>query len=408
MSRTGFPAAGRLLAAALAVVLWAVAPAQAVERTSLPSLKDLAYLTDDAAAARKKALTQPLDYAWDVFFLASWPALPGAEGRGKPDPDKTVGQTGGPTLWQSWKGDEEVYLPDGKPPGAWASAYPTPPGGPQTSLPPASSGDLWTPLTGNVQVSGFDLKGPDGQPILYHIRLNRPTYDYVTRHELYSIDGQIAFATSAGPAEFGWRAMEAKAAWRVLDPERDADQIPRYYTSHAYYAERDDAGHVTGWNKVLVGLTGLHLITKAIDRWVWITYEQIDNEEWTGVRRVNPIPQDVQRSNRVVQRLLAGTPWQFYELVGIQTGWGRKADPTLLANTQIESLFQSRSSCMTCHSVANVKTTAVTPEKSLRFPFVDTSGGSPPYYVGPGPKLPEGYVSLDFVFSLYRAEFSKP
>ncbi|RDD62682.1 hypothetical protein [Ferruginivarius sediminum] len=403
MARIRFAGIATGLAVAGVLGIHAAGPAAA---QNLPKLDHLKYITQDAKASKAKALKRPIEYAWDVFFLANWPALPGAKGRGKPDPSKKIGDTGGPMLWQSWKGDDETYPPNGVIPGPWATPYPVPPGG-AAKLPPADTGDLWTPLTGNVQADGFDLKGPDGQPIRYHIRLNRPAFEYVRRNKLYSIDGQISFAKANGALDFRWDAIEAKAAWRELDPVKDKDEIPKYFTSHAFYPQRDDDGNITGWKKVLVGLTGLHFATKAIDNWVWITFEQVDNEEWTGVHRVNPIPDKVKQYNAKVQRLLAGTPWENYELVGVQTDFGTEDDPTILANTQIESHFQSRSSCMSCHGMANVKQSEPTPENPVRASYVDPNHGSPPYYVGPIPDLPEGYSHTDFVFSLYRAQYEK-
>lgn len=79
---------------------------------------------------------------------------------------------------------------------------------------------------------------------------------------------------------------------------------------------------------------------------------------------------------------------------------------TLLANTQIESAFQSRSSCITCHSIASVaKQLPQQAQDTLRKTFVEV-GVTPPYYVGEAPDL-SPFVSMDFVWSLRRAKLAR-
>src|SRR6202171_387029 len=153
-----------------------------------------------------------------------------------------------------------------------------------------------------------------------------------------------------------------------------------------------------------MGLTGLHILTKALPQWVWITFEQVNNLSCTAVQRRDPIPDNIAKVNKQMQALLAGTKWKNYELVGVQTSAGTADDPVLLANTQIETLFQSRSSCLTCHAIANIATHKPTkPEDDLRKSFVQrTPPVSPPYYIGDPPPLAP-WVRQDFVWSLRRA-----
>src|ERR1700682_3036792 len=154
-----------------------------------------------------------------------------------------------------------------------------------------------------------------------------------------------------------------------------------------------------------MGLTGLHILTKALPQWVWITFEQVNNLSCTAVQRRDPIPDNIAKVNKQMQTLLAGTKWKNYELVGVQTSAGTADDPVVLANTQIETAFQSRSSCLTCHAVASVATHApVNPADDLRKSFVQrTPPVSPPYYIGPPPSLEAPFKSQDFVWSLRRA-----
>ena len=55
--------------------------------------------------------------------------------------------------------------------------------------------------------------------------------------------------------------------------------------------------------------------------------------------------------NRMFQTLLKKTKWRHYKLIGWQFDAN---DPELLANTQMEMYFQRSSSCITCHSLANI------------------------------------------------------
>ena len=46
-------------------------------------------------------------------------------------------------------------------------------------------------MTGNTQVDGFNLKDRQGKDILYEIRMNRSTFDYIVKQTLYNTDGQV-------------------------------------------------------------------------------------------------------------------------------------------------------------------------------------------------------------------------
>jgi len=70
--------------------------------------------------------------------------------------------------------------------------------------------------------------------------------------------------------------------------------------------------------------------------------------------------------------------------------------PTLLANSTIESAFQTQSSCITCHHLASIK------PNGEYFNLANTQGGNLNYYVGDPPSL-TGYNFLDYVWSMKRA-----
>jgi len=383
------------------------APPSQPKAESQPALATLQALFGSQSASASKATQDPAGFAWDLLVYTNWPALTDAAQRGMPDPTKQFGQSGA-VVWQTWKNSSETFLPNGATPAAWATAEPVPPPVQQKPIQPSDSGNLWQNMTGNSEVDGFPAKDDQGQEILYEIRQNRSLFDYIVTNTLFHIDGQIAFAKSSGGLQFDWSAMEVKASWRWLDTSKSGCQAEDYFTANAYWPELDANGKLTGYKTGVMGLTGLHIISKALPQWVWITFEQVNNTSCTAVTRRDPIPADIADLNQKMRAALAGTKWQNYELVGVQTSAGTAAQPILLANTQIETAFQSRSSCLTCHAIASIATAKPSdPAGDLRKSFLQRNPPvSPPYYIGPPPPLAP-FQSQDFVWSLRRAQWKK-
>ena len=375
--------------------------------SGIPTLKDLQALVNSQKASADKAKNDPIGYGWDLFFYMNWPALLDPQHRGQPDPAKQFGQTGA-VVWETLKNSSETFLPNGVKPAGWATAEVVPPDVLKQPIQPSDSGNLWEHMTGNSEVDGFPAKDNTGQDILYEIRQNKSVFDYIVARNLYYIQGQIAYAAKKGNLNFDWSAMEVKASWRWLNTDKPGCQAQDYFTANAYWAEKDSTGNFLGYKTGVMGMTGLHIITKALSQWVWITFEQVNNENCTQVKRLAPIPANIAAINQQMQKLLANTKWKNYELVGVQIAPGTTDAPVVLANTQIESAFQSRSSCLTCHAVASVAThKPAKPEDNLRMSFLQrTPPVSPPYYIGPPPSL-GAFKSMDFVWSLRRAEWQK-
>jgi len=201
---------------------------------------------------------------------------------------------------------------------------------------------------------------------------------------------------------------EIKAAWLILDPKQDFSQ--RYF----HRVARVVNPHGTS-EKRLLGLVGLHILRFTPSGKVPATFEQIDNVVvnenasqltparlplpasasfnsgkprpssrfgFTGVMpapinsgstmsdrrklnisRVTTIAPAARKINRDYQRLLAGTVWDFYQLIGTQNpavGDERPIGPhgtqTLnLINTTLQTYTQKGFSCMGCHAHARPK-----------------------------------------------------
>lgn len=95
-----------------------------------------------------------------------------------------------------------------------------------------------------------------------------------------------------------------------------------------------------------------------------------------------------------------GSIFANYQLNGVQLAFtDARNQGVLLANPSIESAFQSRSSCMTCHFTASVN------PNGEHFDFAD-HGGDTSFYVGNPPSI-FGWTSLDHVWSTRRASRQK-
>jgi hypothetical protein len=240
-------------------------------------------------------------------------------------------------------------------------------------------------------IDGTKLVDAQGNSILYEVRMNQGVFDYLLSKQLYSFRGQQAVRTGSGPAlAFPTNALEIKASWRVLDPVKDKDVLSHYLTKNVRFAG------VT----VLGGLTGLHITSKALPKWLWTTFEQIDNPTTTGATLALPIAPEVQASNAAMQKAFAGTRWAYYRMNGVETSFiDRAQKPALLASSQMETRFQLSSSCITCHSLASIG-----PASNPRFnPFQIAPGGLSGY-VGLPPAFPADMKPLDFVWSMRRAK----
>lgn len=319
----------------------------------------------------------PGQLAWLMFLYVNWPATPGQ--RGVPDPNAKLGAT--PTVFQTWKEVHEVYLAGGAAPLPWDDHGPT--GPPTLSL---------------TEIDGTTLDDVNGNPITYTVAMNQGTFDYIVSRALYGWNGQAALrSTGAAPAAFPPSAMEVKASWKILDPIADKDRMDHYLVAEAIMPP---AG-----TKVAVGLTALHITSKALPGWVWITFEQIENPTTTAVEYKLPIDPAIATTNNAFQKALAGTPYAYYRTNGVQTTFTTvEGAATLLANTQIETKFQTSSSCMTCHALASVST-----GKQARLDFFQLKAGNLSGFTGAPPTTPFGpgpdqYSALDFVWSLREAK----
>ena len=263
----------------------------------------------------RTAQSDPMSFGWSLFLSINCPAQPGSAQ---------------PVLWETWKPNYAVYLPGGKPPAPWGT------------LPPRV-------LLDQPEIDGFTLLDKTGKPILFEIRMNKSTFDYVVQRQLYSKAAQLQFFNdpTSAPIAFPTDSLEIKAAWLILPPGDPRNS--RYYTIQSSYVDQGGQTH-----RVLAGLTALHISSKVLPNWFWTTFEQVDNQVRTRAPATVLIPPAVKNFNDMIHASLpTGSVWKNYNMRGTQIDFTNpNGSPTLLSNTQVETRFQLSSSCITCHDLA--------------------------------------------------------
>lgn len=287
------------------------------------------------------------------------------------------------------------------------------------------------PNTQFLEATGEPLIDRNMNFALYEERVNPIWVNYVTTQKLNTLGGQAAFISAKKAVKFppghylddqkgiggSLGAMELKATWRILDPQK-GDKLENYYTRKAdiYMDAEHTVNHkplvVKG---VIVGLVALHINTYTKDGKgsVWSTFEQEDNAPpqgkvepgktysffnpactqcplntppakidgeknylWgttapyaqryaysgqygTQATIVNAFYPETEDTNTRWHKLMPNTVWTHYRLIGTQWVNGESSTPAgippVLANSTLETYVpQDQSSCISCHSAATL------------------------------------------------------
>jgi hypothetical protein len=309
-------------------------------------------------------------------------------------------------VWETMKPSDQVYLSNGGAPLPYGQSAPLP----SDVLVQAKKLGMdvnrtFHNLNATQQVDGLILEMggavPDaqkGQPVRFQLLMGQDTFDYIVQKQVYNMNGQAALTSDL---TFPSSAWELKAAWLWIgDNPSYQKQLASdgYYIAQAYYQQGNQ--YQVGY----AALSGLHVINKLNPDWVWTTFENRNNSKYTVTNAIpstpmtnstgpTPAAQPVNTDFQARYPALAQ-----YELIGTQS----KTTPTLLANSQLESAFQSQSSCFACHA------TAAYSKKNGYFNFALKEQGGIVY---PTALLPAsdfvGYNKLDFVWSLKRAQWQR-
>lgn len=364
------------------------------------------------------------DYSWRTFLSMVWPVTDGQ--RGVPDATKKIGDISVPLVFETLKNDWEIFQPSGAAPSSWNDFTATNPCGVAIGF----NDMILASFTkfGNLGEAGSSRQNPlihalpsqNGKWVRYLTAFNQTEYTQIVNGKLYLLSS----LQSSAPITFQSGALDVKSAWMDMTGIPDS-QVSRYYTRSALVLDpRSPAGPCTA---ITVGLVGLHIVQKTPSRpqWIWSTFEQVDNvpptpaatgpfgfndgkgtpspltlpppknqdpnggfpaSNWASptvynVVRIKPIDTQgngslatsTQATNAKYQQALAGTVWQFYQLV--MTQWPLQLNPpnpipsaqngfpantfpgtgaaSAFSNTTLETWDQSSigTGCMACHTI---------------------------------------------------------
>jgi hypothetical protein len=345
----------------------------------LPQLKPIFRSITDLAESEFDCL------AWQDLIYLMWPAQ--ANQRGVPDPNRKLGASG-PTVWESYRTADTVFLPGGRDPGPWQQPQLMATLQPSLAQQVASGAVRHLTMTSKVsgpvlgtilknaaafpppvldsisQAFGGTLYDLNGYPVYYEVSMDKAQYDYIQQHKLYNAYQQATYARTnvialpAGTRDNQLGAVETKAAWKILsDAERRSG---RFHTIQALLG-----GSRT---PVTVGLVGFHVFVVNEVQGAWATFAQMDNAPagqpaTSGTfnffdpnckvpRTSNPCPVNVKDAdpgqvlqitpdaatagdlNTYMHYILrqddAKSPWQYYNLIDVQ--WAR--NPKVISDLQ--------------------------------------------------------------------------
>ena len=361
------------------------------------------------------------DYSWRAFVALVWPAAPGR--RGVAAPSNGLADSG-PRVFETYKALWEIFHRDGSAPEPAFGKYDT-----SSANPCGVSSSFGDMTIGSF--SGIDDIGQAGigvldPPVVAQNGRYVRTATFFNQAEFDHIVGNRFFLRSALPPvprprperpviDFPMGSIAVKTAW-IDVTGFPAALVQRFYTRPAMVKRAAGAG----CSRITVGLIGLHIAQKTPSRpqWIWSSFEQKDtvppawpdspgafvlNDGRRGpMPEANPLklaplaPEPVQPFNVVrdggaqiltrteltnyaYQKLLAGTPWQYYKLVVTQ--WprleGNQTTPipasvdgsapntfpgtgafSAFANVTMETFDQKRIElgCMSCHNQARMMT----------------------------------------------------
>lgn len=376
------------------------------------------------AEASQKAVFQPAQYAWELFFFLSQQGK--ADAAGVPDPSKASFKeydADQPTVWETWAlasgqqvNKSEVFKRPATKPVPWEELRAQPAAkilSPSIKsspllLVPNISSDKFLAIANAPNHALFipqpEVAGED------ETRMNRNVYETVRSKELYSIEGILRRYAEAiqspGPmlVTFDQNAKEVKARWvRIAD---DAATKARYHWRTIDMPKADGTTEKQVW-----GLVALHVITRDLPNWFWADFSHVDAEKdfaWCGTPddptgETCPVDDTTRGPNAPsgtngIRTETKGTKWENYILRGAQVAFSDSTGRgTVLSNPIIEQTFQ-RSSCITCHARAAVRPSGT--GDIVRGQMTEDIGPPDPAALADGGRL----LQIDFLWSIpFRA-----
>jgi hypothetical protein len=266
------PRRSHLLVAAtvvLVIALWAHAASPA---KSPAGGQPLGLHPGLPAAVTKAGASQAAydDFAWQLFIDLNWPARPD----GKPDLSKIIGQAPeDPRVWDFFTDTTEIFHSS-----SLCSE--------QQASPKLKVLRMYRETT----AAGLDVQAGSSWPLVdqnqnfapVEVVANDVQKGYIVGNGLTTPDGLKKYIEHHSIV-FPQGSMEVKAAWRLFPANTDPQVLARYHTKNAVICvagQQSESGQPYSL-KGTIGLVGLHIVYKTSNqpRWIWSTFEQVDNEE---------------------------------------------------------------------------------------------------------------------------------
>jgi hypothetical protein len=209
------------------------------------------------------------DFAWRSFLAMAWPAKQGQ--RGVPDAAARLDAAQRPAVFETLKSEWEVFQGGGQAPQAW-NDY----GGATPCDIPArlGFGDMvlaaFSKFDSILQSTGRSFSGPlvsqNGRYVRYSTGFNQPLFQHMVDGRYYLADGLNNFTP------FAAGSVRVKASWIEMD---GVTRPERFHVRQSWIFNRQ----TQRCEQKLVGLVGLHIVTKtpSLPQWVWATFEHVDN-----------------------------------------------------------------------------------------------------------------------------------
>ncbi len=313
-----------------------------------PRLASAAQLHTDPVAVCEAIAADPVAAAWDLFIELNEPVA-----------------AAGTKVWETeFRQTSTVYLADGGAPPAWGQDVPPADLDPIPPAPPGCEGaspEVRHNLDTTIQVDGRDLLDKWNQPVRYQLLMNEPTFNYIVSRQFYNVNGQELAAQRNEPANFPADSYELKTSWLWLgtDAAKCAELKDNYYVVNAYYQKFDRDGQPAGWDSRLCR-PRRHAHHQQVPGGMGLDHFRERRQQpvhgrrgWSCPSRPRPRPRTspTRAPCRARARSSPTISWTACRPSSPRT----TGQPTLLANSTIESAFQTQSSCITCHALASIK-----------------------------------------------------
>lgn len=215
-------------------------------------------------------------FSWQSFIALNWPA----NADGTPNTKDSIGDVTGPRVWDYYTDPIDLF---GLPASNVAGFPSGVPRGVKILRMMAKNAHVEDSILSFIQPTGFPLVDRNLNFVLYEIKMNPDEVKYITSNNLQTAEGQVGKTISFPAGMLGTNtvgAIEIKAAWRIMRPDR-GDDTSKFYTESAIISI--PAANVINGKplvvKAQVGLVGLHILHKVTNGqgWIWTTFEHVDN-----------------------------------------------------------------------------------------------------------------------------------